>query len=250
MIKVGCCGWGFYRGGLSAYQKKFSTVEIQQSFYRLPALKTAERWRSEALEGFEFTLKAWQAITHLSTSPTWRRSNLKPEDLARRQYGWLRPTQDNFNAWNQIMEVANVLDIKVCVIQCPPNFKCTGKNIENMRKFLSSVERGDLVLAWEPRGDWKEHPEKIEELCEELELVHVVDLMRGEPLSNHWVAYIRLHGLNPREHDYNYEYSTSELERLADRVRELEKNHREVYVMFNNFQMYKNAAQLRRILDV
>ena len=105
-------------------------------------------------------------------------------------------------------------------------------------------------MAWEPRGDWKDHPDEIAKLCEELELIHVVDLMRREPVSKHPIAYIRLHGLNPREYDYNYEYSSAELKELASKARALARKHREVYLMFNNYQMYKNAVQLMKILKV
>lgn len=250
VIKVGTCGWGFYKGGLKAYVKKFSLVEVQQTFYKLPMVKTAERWRAEAPRDFKLTLKAWQAITHLPTSPTWRRSGLEPEELERRQYGWLRPTRDNFEAWKRTKEIADALDARVCVIQCPPNFKCAKENIENMRKFFSKIDRGKLALAWEPRGDWKEHPDEIAKLCEELELIHVVDLMRREPVSKHSIAYIRLHGLNPREYDYNYEYSSAELKQLAAKARALARKHREVYVMFNNFFMYDSAPQLMKILKL
>jgi uncharacterized protein YecE (DUF72 family) len=248
MIKVGCCGWGFYKGGLKAYQKKFLTVEIQQTFYKLPMVKTAERWRAHAPEGFEFTVKAWQAITHLPTSPTWRRSGLKPEELKQRQYGWLRPTEDNFNAWRHTKEICDALGAKICVLQCPPNFKCTRENIEKMRIFLSKIHRGELALAWEPRGDWNEHPDEVANLCDELKLIHVVDLMRREHLSKHPIAYIRLHGLNPREYDYNYRYSTTELRELAARARKLSKVHDEVYLMFNNVFMYESAEKLVNIL--
>ena len=249
-IKVGCCGWGFFKGGLKAYMKKFSLVEIQQTFYKLPMVKTAERWRAEAPKDFEFTAKTWQALTHLPTSPTWRRSGLKPDELERRQYGWLRPTRDNFEAWCRTKEICDALEAKICVVQCPPNFKCTKENIESTRKFFSKIDRDGLAIAWEPRGDWKEHPEDIARLCEELEIIHVVDLMRREPLSKHPTAYIRLHGLNPREYDYNYKYSPAELRELATKIKALSKKHREVYIMFNNFFMYDSATKLIKTLEI
>ena len=230
--------------------KKFSLVEVQQTFYKLPMARTAERWRAEAPKEFEYTLKAWQAITHLPTSPTWRRSGLEPEELKRRQYGWLRPTRDNFEAWKRTKEIAEALDARVCVIQCPPNFKCTKENAENMQTFFSKIDRGELALAWEPRGDWKEHPEEIAKLCKELELIHVVDLMRRELVSKHPIAYIWLHGLNPREYDYNYEYSLAELKQLASKARALARKHGETYIFFNNYLMYKNASQLGRLLKL
>lgn len=248
MIKVGCCGFGFYKGGLKAYQRKFSIVEIQQTFYRLPMVKTAERWRADAPGEFEFVVKAWQALTHLTTSPTWRRSGVKPEELKKRDYGWLRPTEDNFEAWRRVKEICDALGAKICVLQSPPNFKCARENIEKMKIFLGKINRGDLELAWEPRGDWHEHPDEISDLCEELNLIHVVDLMRREPLSKHSIAYIRLHGLNPREYDYNYRYSEEELEELARRLKKLKRKHREVYCMFNNYTMYESAQSLQQIL--
>lgn len=250
MIKVGCCGWGFFKGGLKAYMKKFSLVEVQQTFYKLPMVKTAERWRAEAPKKFEFCVKTFQAITHPPTSPTWRRSGIKISGKQIDKYGWLRPTRENFEAWRKTNEICDALEAKVCVIQCPPSFKCTKENVENMKIFFSKVDRGKLDLAWEPRGDWKEHPEQIERLCKELELIHVVDLMRREPLSEHSIAYIRLHGLNPREYDYNYDYSVAELKELSKKARALGKRHREVYIMFNNFLMYKNAAQLKKLLKL
>jgi len=246
-IKVGCCGWSCAH---ERYYQQFQTIELQSTFYKLPKLETAVKWREQAPRGFCFNLKAWQALTHRPTSPTWRRSGLKPEELARKRYGWLRPTRDNFDAWRRTGEIADALGARVCVIQCPPSFKCTPENIKNMQKFFAKIKRGKLALAWEPRGDWKEHPDKITQLCEELELIHVVDLMRREPLSKHPIAYVRLHGLNPREYDYNYKYSSAELKQLVSKARKLARKHRETYILFNNYSMYQNALQLKRLLKL
>jgi uncharacterized protein YecE (DUF72 family) len=48
-------------------------VEVQQTFYEPPADTTIRRWRARAPAAFEFTLKAWQLITHEPSSPTFRR---------------------------------------------------------------------------------------------------------------------------------------------------------------------------------
>ena len=71
-IRVGCCGFPRAR---SEYYKAFQLVEVQQTFYHPPALKTVEKWRSDAPGDFEFTLKAWQLITHEFKSPNYRRSS-------------------------------------------------------------------------------------------------------------------------------------------------------------------------------
>jgi uncharacterized protein YecE (DUF72 family) len=49
---------------LSFYSERFDTVEINNTFYRMPDAKTVERWGSEVRDGFVFILKAPQRITH------------------------------------------------------------------------------------------------------------------------------------------------------------------------------------------
>lgn len=71
-LKVGTCGFGLAK---EAYARVFSCVEIQHTFYQPPQIKTLERWRKELSANFEFTLKAWQLITHDFKSPTYRRLN-------------------------------------------------------------------------------------------------------------------------------------------------------------------------------
>ena len=70
MIRVGCCGFPVKK---ETYYKTFSVVEIQQSFYQLPRIETGKRWKEETPRHFEFTMKAWQLITHEPSSPTYRR---------------------------------------------------------------------------------------------------------------------------------------------------------------------------------
>jgi uncharacterized protein YecE (DUF72 family) len=70
VILVGCCGWSERR---DAYVAEFPVVELQHTFYQLPNERLAERWRSSVPPGFEFAIKAWQAITHRAASPTYRR---------------------------------------------------------------------------------------------------------------------------------------------------------------------------------
>ena len=81
-IRIGCCG---FPQALSGYAKAFSVVEVQQTFYQPPMLKTLERWRAQVAPDFEFTVKAWQLITHESTSPTYRRLREKLTGEQRRE---------------------------------------------------------------------------------------------------------------------------------------------------------------------
>lgn len=258
-IKIGTCGYGGYTppgdwkkryaDKLQAYADLFDGVEINRTFYKLPMVKTTERWRREVPEDFEFSIKAWQAVTHPATSPTWRKHLDQLTEEAKEKIGLFRPNREVRKAWEETMKRAEALDAAVCVLQCPAAFDSTEQNEKNMRQFFDKVESGSTALAWEPRGNWNEHPDRIRELCRDLNLVHVVDILRRDPVSSQPIAYIRLHGLNRREYDYNYDYSEEELKRIADKLKTLSGSHDKVYCMFNNNNMFENANRLREILS-
>lgn len=69
-VKIGCCG---FRSSRESYYPLLPAVEVQHTFYQPPQLATLAKWRKEAPADFEFTIKAWQLITHQSSSPTYRR---------------------------------------------------------------------------------------------------------------------------------------------------------------------------------
>ena len=66
-IRVGLCGIGMAR---DKYFRTYPVTEVQQTFYEPPKLSLLQRWREQAPRNFEFTLKAWQLITHPPSSPT------------------------------------------------------------------------------------------------------------------------------------------------------------------------------------
>ncbi|MGB9880578.1 MAG: DUF72 domain-containing protein, partial [Anaerolineae bacterium] len=50
IIHIGCCGFPVAR---NKYYERFSLVELQETFYRLPRLETVEGWRQQAPADFE-----------------------------------------------------------------------------------------------------------------------------------------------------------------------------------------------------
>jgi uncharacterized protein YecE (DUF72 family) len=95
-IKIGCCGFPVAKG---KYHRNFDVVEIQQTFYQPPEEKTVLKWREQAPSGFEFTLKAWQLITHELSSPTYRRLRLKIPESKKKNYSFFKPTDEVLEAW-------------------------------------------------------------------------------------------------------------------------------------------------------
>ncbi|MCD6170969.1 MAG: DUF72 domain-containing protein [Thermoplasmata archaeon] len=226
MIKIGCCG---FRGKREEYFKNFDVVEIQQTFYKLPMVKTATKWQKQAPKNFEYTMKAWQPITHPPTSPTYRKAGIK----ANKNYGFFKPTKEVFEAWEKTRQFAKELKAKIIVFQCPPSFKESKENIENMKQFFSSIMH-DFIFAWEPRSNWKEKTTK--KLCMELDLIHCVDPFKNKSLYGE-IKYYRLHGMG----GYNYDYTIDELKKLKEMCTI------KSYCMFNNTNMLKNALEFKSL---
>ncbi len=233
MIHIGCAG---FVKSHEAYFQHFGLIEIQQTFYKPPMLKTALRWREEAPPGFLFALKAWQLITHPRHSPTYARAGLDIPETATGRYGSFRPTPEVLASWDRTFEIAAALQAPLVVFQCPASFAPTPQNMDNMRAFFGQARRGNLVFAWEPRGEWP--ADDVAALCRELNLVHCVDPFKRAPVTA-GPAYYRLHGING--YDYGYRYSDEDLARLEEACRPFD----EVYVVFNTASMWDDALRFQ-----
>ena len=78
VVRVGCSGWHYksWRGTiypdalpttswLRMYARRFCTVELNNSFYRLPSAQTFAAWRDQVPRGFLFSVKASRFLTHI-----------------------------------------------------------------------------------------------------------------------------------------------------------------------------------------
>jgi len=227
LMKIGCCGFPV---GMKKYFERFNAVEIQKTFYEIPEIKTARRWREKAQKNFEFTLKANQVITHPPTSPTYRKMRIKP-----RHAGFFKNTEEVFDAYKKTKEIAKTLRAKIILFQCPPSFKQEKNNIENMYNFFDSIPKG-FVFAWEPRGKWNE--KTVKKTCEELGLIHCVDPFKNKQVYGDF-GYFRLHGIN----GYRYRYSDDDLKKLKKICK------RNYYVFFNNVYMYEDALRFKGMME-
>jgi uncharacterized protein YecE (DUF72 family) len=233
-IRVGCCG---FAAAQKKYFELFTVIEIQQSFYQLPEIRTAEKWRSAAPRGFEFTMKAWQLITHAPSSPTYRRLRERIDPGKRDRYGGFRATPEVMAAWKRTAQFAKALGASIIVFQCPASFRPLPQSVKNMQTFFGKIDRAGFTFAWEPRGAWPE--DVVTRLCKELDLIHCVDPFRNEPLFGN-LDYLRLHGAA----DYIYSYTDEELEILRKKIR-----GKPTYVMFNNNTMKEDALRFSKLID-
>ena len=112
---------------LRYYAQRFSTVEINNTFYRMPKEQVVESWAGQVPDGFRFVLKASQRITHQK-----RLVNVEDDT-------------------SYLLHMASVLGERQgpLLFQLPPNFK---KDLSRLKAFLSLVE-GRALTAFEFRHE-------------------------------------------------------------------------------------------------
>lgn len=234
-IIIGCCGFPCSK---KEYFRKLPAVEIQSTFYELPSIDTAKRWKEEAPPDFEFTLKAWQLITHEPSSPTYRRLRTSIPEEKKDYYGSFKPTEEVIEAWIKTSEIAKALEAKVILFQCPPSFRPSRGNVSNLRRFFKRIRGLGFLYAWEPRGSWPE--ELIRDICNELGLIHCVDPLFVKPQSSLSVNYFRLHGMPL--YNLRYRYTNEDLRRLINLC------EGKTYIFFNNLNMLEDSLNLLRLV--
>jgi uncharacterized protein YecE (DUF72 family) len=232
-VRVGTCG--FAEAQARTY-REFDLLEVQRTFYQPPQVKTARRWREEAPEGFVFTLKAWQLLTHEAGSPTYRRLE---EDLSDRQlaqaggFRWNRVTR---MAWERTRAIADALDASAVVFQTPRRFVPSRENCDRLYDFFQRIERDGRRMVFEPRGEeWDDAT--VRRLVSDLDLIHGVDPFLRKPVGR-GLRYYRLHG-RPA---YNYRYAYTD-EDLAGLEAGLNRAW-PTWVLFNNDAMAEDARRL------
>ena len=117
-----------------------------------------------------------------------------------------------------------------------------------MKAFFSTINKGNLLFVWEPRGKNWIAP-LVKDLCEELEITHVVDPFGSNPTHlSQRTAYLRLHGSPPGKKMYNYKYSDDDLQKLRNILQTIDA--KQYYLLFNNISMKEDALKLRNIIFV
>jgi len=234
MINVGCCGFPVKR---ETYYQIFSVVEVQQTFYQLPRLETGKRWKEEAPPDFEFTMKAWQLITHEPSSPTYRRLRMKIPEKKKKNYGFFKETEEVEEGWQRTAEFARALGVEKIVFQSPASFTPSESSIRNLKHFFQKRKSNSFTFIWEPRGQWRRL--EAERLCTELGIVPCLDPFEGK-LAMGDLLYTRLHGRK----GYRYTYSEMEMKEIMEKG----MSYPNAYFMFNNVNMYEDAQRMKKLL--
>lgn len=226
------------------YPTLFPVVEIQHTFYQPPSPAVVKRWRATMPADFEFTIKAWQLITHPATSP--RRLKRPLTERERSCAGGFRDSPIVDEAWRVTLESATLLRATSILFQCPGSFRPTDANLAAVRAFFGRIRRPPGIrLMIEPRGAaWTSDLGR--ELCDSVDAVHVIDPFVTPPVDrpSDPMRYFRLHGISGARHVY----TDVELARLAELARRPAAER--TYVMFNNIPRVRDAERFVALLPL
>ena len=274
-IVVGTSSWadpGFvehwYPRGLAAadrlpfYSERFEAVELNSSFYAIPAVSTVESWAEATPDGFRFDVKLHRLLSHhaakLKDLPPELRDEvetsergrvlLEPDliaEMCRRTMEAMRPLADSG---------------KLCafLLQLSPGFDPARNELEELTAVIEGLRPHPVAVEFRRRS-WAD-PERLERalaFLSEHEAAFVsVDSPPGDQVpifpaidavTDERIAYMRFHGRNTEGYmrgrsvseRFDYDYSKREIAELAERATKLGEEAEQVHAMFNN-----NAREL------
>jgi uncharacterized protein YecE (DUF72 family) len=236
-IRIGTSGWHYKHWVgqvypsrwpaskmLSWYQQHFDTVEINNSFYRLPSKEGIESWRSATPPQFRFAVKGSRFLTHM------------------------KKLKDPVAGLEKFFSRIDLFKAKLgpILFQLPPHF---GMNIQRLDDFLQALPRGHRY-AFEFRDPSWNNPEIFQLLRKHKAAYCPFDLAGYQsPIEiTTDFTYIRLHGPGNK---YQGSYTDNALNNWACKINEWQTALRAVYVYFDNDQAgyaAHNAIRLRELV--
>jgi uncharacterized protein YecE (DUF72 family) len=201
---------------LHFYGERFRSVEINNTFYRMPKASVLEAWAQEVPPDFKFVLKASQRITHMQR------------------------LKDAGDSVSYLLKVAVALNDRLgpLLFQLPPYLK---KDVPRLREFLALLPR-DCRSAFEFRHESWFNDEVFGLLREHQVALCIAEAEDGVEVpfvsTADW-GYLRL-----RRPDYG----DAELKAWGDRVRG--QNWRDAFIFFKHEDEGKGPQMAKRFLEL
>ena len=210
---------------LKYYAGRFTTVEVNNTFYKVPTIKTIQNWANNTPDRFKFVIKANQFITH-------------------RKY--LKDGKENVN---NFLNIIKILDQKLgpILFQLPPNWKI---NFERIKEFVENLPK-DYLYTFEMRNpSW--YVQDVFDLFKKHNIALCIhdfyDEIAPEKITANF-TYLRFHG--PKG-PYFGKYSPDQLDQWAKKIHEWIQQDIGVFVYFNNDAYgwaIENALELKNLLN-
>ena len=238
--RIGCSGWSYkdWRGPVypegapsrtwfGTYAEHFDTVELNNTFYRLPTPEKVDGWREQAPPGFTYAAKVGQFCTH--------RKKLKDPEI------WLPRHLDRIRRLGE--------HLGPNLLQLPPAW---GRDVPRLEAVLELLP-GDIRWSVELRDPSWLHDDVFDALARHGVALCLHDLLPDHPRirTTGW-TYVRYHGPDALRTPYLGAYGEERLAQEAAWLAGWLEDGVDVYAYFNNDwygHAFFEAKSLRRRLD-
>jgi len=225
-LLVGAGGWAYFQvpgsASLEAYSQAFDFVELNSSYYELPAISSASEWRKKVSDEFTFSVRCPRTIVdHYGL-------NLLPGALS---------------LLEKLGEICRKLEAVVMTLLVK-----TGSSIKEseiaarLNDFLEAFNSDKTVVAVEFRG--VKPSAEVFDVMKESGAIHSVDLSNSEPRYEGKMLYSRLFG---KGEDNIYEFDDRELKEIAKKASapRFEKS----ILAFHGVRMYRDAGRVKSFIE-
>jgi len=260
---------------LAWYAQHFDLVEVNSTFYSVPDLRTVERWCAVTPDDFTFDVKLHQLLSRHST-----RAKLLPLALQHRaqldandKVRFTEDLQEELVA--TLLRPLSILDgagkLGVLLLQLSPSFSPRKHDLAELEPVTALLREYSLAIEFRNRN-WVigDQLRSTIDFLKRHSLIFVnVDAPAAEhftilrsdlnEITNPQFAYLRLHGRNAEGYlkgktvgaRFDYDYSDTEIDEVAERTRGLAERAQEAHVIFNNNNLDyapRAATRLRAVL--
>ena len=266
-ILCGTCAWAdhekFYPQSvkptdrLEYYARFFPIVEVDSSYYAIPAARTVQEWVNRTPNQFRFDVKVYKSLTR----HTKQNQEIAVEEDVVKMHEAIRPLRESGK-------------LGAVLFQFPPWFVFREENAEYLKKVRDWFHDDLVAIEFRHRSWWMDG-ERTEDTLRWLRDHEFVNVVCDEPqvgmgtiplipnVTNPSCVVFRLHGRNERmwyekglkssSQRFNYKYSVAELTQLSSYVQQWAKASADVHVLMNNNQgdyAVTNAFDWLSILDL
>ena len=253
---------------LRYYATQFPIVEVDSSYYGMPAPASAQLWADRTPEGFVFNVKAFRLFTGHQTAPIVLPKDIQQAlgpDVPGMLYYADVPEEIRDELWRRFSEALEPLrqagKLGAVHFQFAPWLLRNREGMGHVRQCVDRME-GHLLSVEFRNKSWFEGEGASKTLAFERELgvVHtIVDGPQGFAnsvptvweVTNPALGLVRLHGRNSQTWNikssaassrFNYWYSAAELAEIVPEIRRVSGLAGTVHVLFNT--NYEDQGQV------
>lgn len=186
------------------YQKYFNSVELNVTFYRVPAQKVFESWYRKSKKDFGFVLKGSRFITHVKR---------------------LKEIEEPLKLFAQ--RCSSLREKLLCILwQLPPSLR---KDSGRLSYFINCIKMNEFFKSIDHSIEFRHKSWFEEDVLEILKknninlcIAHSLRWPMCEAITSDFI-YLRFHG---GEILYGTEYSIDELRSWAERIKKWEESYK------------------------